>query len=133
MQPEDVGAEAGQEHVLFEMVLVDLLLEMLAQFAFAEDHESGVRYLLHDEVRRLDQVPLAFVRHERRDVADDRRLMGQPERFVHVDRRPREHVLDVDALVHRHRPIVGHAVGDEHLADRLRRGDEAVDLPVLPP
>ena len=66
----------GQQHVLLEMMLVDLLLEMLAQLAFAEDHESRVGDLLHDEVRRVDEMPLAFVRHERGDVADDRRVVG---------------------------------------------------------
>ena len=59
-------------------------------------------------------------------------LMRQPERLVDVDRRRRQHVLDVDAFVHGDRAIGGHAVGDEHLPDRLGRGDEAVDLPVLP-
>ncbi len=70
---EHVGAEAGQQHVLLEVVLVDLLLEMLAQLAFAEDDETRVGQLLHHEVRRLDQVALPFVRHQRGDVADDRR------------------------------------------------------------
>ncbi len=70
---EDVGAEAGQQHVLLEMVVVHLPLELLAQLAFAEDDEARVGHLLDDEVRRLDQIPLALVRHQRRDVADDRR------------------------------------------------------------
>ena len=91
---------------------------------------SGIS--LNDQVRGLDQVPLAFVRHQRGDVADDRRLMGQPEGLVHVDRRRREHVLDVDAFVNRDRPLAGNAVGDQHLPDRFRRGDEAVDLAMFP-
>ena len=78
-------------------------------------------------------MALALVRHERGDVADDRRVMRQPERLVHVDRRRGEHVLDVDAFVNRDRPLGRHAVGDEHLPDRLGRGDEAVHLPMLPP
>ena len=91
---------------------------------------SGIS--LHDQMRGFDQMPLALVRHQRGDVADDRRVMRQPERLVHVDRRRREDVLDVDAFVHRDRPLRGHAVGDQHLADRFGRGDEAVDLPMLP-
>ena len=70
---EHVGAEAGQQHVLLEMVLVHLLFEVLAQLAFAEDDEARVGHLLHDEMRGVDQVALSLVRHERGDVADDRR------------------------------------------------------------
>ena len=78
-------------------------------------------------------MALALVRHERRDVADDRRVMRQPERFVDVDRRRRDDMLDVDAFVDRDRALGGHAVGDEHLPDGFRGGDEAVHLPLLPP
>ena len=35
-------------------------------------------------------------------------------------------------FVDRDRALGGHAVGDEHLADGFGRGDEAVDLPLLP-
>ena len=56
----------------------------------------------------------------------------QPERLVHVDRRRGDHVLDVDAFVDGDRAVRRHAVGDQHLPDRFGRGDEAVDLAVLP-
>ena len=52
---EDVGAEAGQQHVLLEVMFADLPLELLAQLAFAEDDEPRVRDLLHDQVRRFDR------------------------------------------------------------------------------
>ena len=89
MQPSTSVRKPGQQHVLLEMVLVDLLLEALAQLAFAEDDEARVGHLLHHEVRGVDQMALPFVRHERRDVADDRRAVRQPERLVHVDRAAR--------------------------------------------
>ena len=73
MQPSTSVRKPGQQHVLLEMVLADLPLELLAQLAFAEDDEPRVGHLLHDEMRGLDQVALALVRHQRGDVADDRR------------------------------------------------------------
>jgi len=130
--PEDVGAKAGQQHVLFEMVLLDEMLELFAQLAFAEDDEARVGNLLHDQMRGLDEMALAFMWNERRDVADHRRLMRQPERFVHVDRQRGHHMIHVDALVDRHRLVTRHAVADEHLPDGFGRGDETVHLPVLP-
>ncbi len=129
---EDVGAEAGQQHVLFELVLAHLPLELLAQLAFTQNDEARVRHLPDDEVRGLDQVTVPFVRHQRGDIADDRRAVGQPECLVDVDGRRRQHMVDVDALVHRHRAVGWHAVADEHPPDGFRGGDEAVDLPVLP-
>ena len=101
MQPSTSVRKPGQQHVLLEMVLVHLLLQVFAQLAFAEDDEAGIGNLLHDEMRGVDQVALALVRHERGDVADDRRLMRQPERLVDVDRRRRDDVVDVDAFVDR--------------------------------
>jgi hypothetical protein len=83
-------------------------------------------------MRGLDQVALAFVGDERRDVADYRRLVREPERLVHVHSRHRCHVIDVDALVHRGDAIRGDAVRQEHLPNRLGGGDETVDLPMLP-
>ena len=73
---EHVGAESRQQHVLLEVILAHLTLEVLAQLAFAEDDEPRVRHLAHDEVRGLDEMALALVRHERGDVADDRRAGG---------------------------------------------------------
>ena len=83
-------------------------------------------------MRGVDEMALTLVRHQRRDVADDRRVVRQPEGLMDVDRWRCGHVFDVDAFVDRDRPLGGHAVGDEHLADGFRRGDEAVHLPVLP-
>ena len=37
-----------------------------------------------DERGRIDEVPLSLVRHERRDVADDRRAVRQPELGVRI-------------------------------------------------
>ena len=100
-----------------------------AQLPFAGDHEPRVRHLAHDERRRLDQVPLALVRHQRGDVADDRRAVRQPELLVQLrGRRPRRRARDrclrwtVTARARRTPSAT------QHLADRLRRADEAVHL-----
>ncbi len=114
------------------MMLVDLLLEMVTQLTFAENHEPRVGQLLDHQLRRIDQVALSLVRHQRRHVADHGRAVGQPERFVHVDRRHVLRALDVDPFVHRHGAIGWHAVADEHQANGFRGGDEAVDLAILP-
>jgi len=127
-----VGAESRQKHVLFEMVIADLAFELLAKLAFAENDEAGIRDFLDDQVCRLDQVALAFVRHERRDIADDRRMMWKPEGCVNVNRRDRDDTLDVDAFVNRDRLILRDTIGEQNAADGFGRGDEAVDLPVFP-
>ena len=106
---------------------------MLAQLAFAEHDEARVGNFLDDEVGRFYQVALPFVRHERGDVADHRRAMRQPERLVHVHRRRGGDVLDVDAFMNGDGPIRRHSIRQEQAADRVRRRDEAVDLPVFPP
>jgi len=129
---EHVGSESWQQHMLFQMVLANLPLERLSQLAFAQNNEACVGHLADNQVRGFDEMPLAFMRDERRDIADDGRLVREPERFVHVDRRRSDDVIDVDAVVHGHGVIGGHAVGEEHLPDRFGRRDEAVDLPVLP-
>ena len=83
-------------------------------------------------VRGFDEVTLALVRNEGRDVADDRRIVGKEEGFVDVHLGRRDHVADVDPFMDGDRPLLGHAVGDEHLPDRFGCGDEAVDLTVFP-
>ena len=118
--------------MFFEMVFANEVFEMLAQFSLAEDHESRIGQLLHDEVRRFNQVPMTLVRDERAHVADDRRMMRKKERLVNVDGRSGEHMLDVDAFVHRDDMRFGNTIGDEHRADRVGCRDEAVDLSVFP-
>ena len=118
--------------MLLEVVLMHQALEVLAQLAFAENDEPRVGNLTHHQVRGFDEIALSLVRHQCGDVANERRVMRQPQRFVHVDGGRRGNVRDIDALVHRHRAIGRHAVGDQHAPDRLGRGDEAIDLPVLP-
>ncbi len=118
--------------MLLETVLLDLPLERRPQLALARDHEARVRDFAHDERGGFDEVSLTFVRHQGGDIADERRLMGEEQLFVQVDGRRRRHTLEVDAFVNGHRPRRRHAVGHEHLSNRFRRADEAVDLPVLP-
>ena len=72
------------------------------------------------------------MRHKSRHIADDRRVVRQPERFVDVYRRRGDGPLNVDPFVYGHDAVGPHAVADEHLADGIRSRDEAVDLPVLP-
>ena len=109
-----------------------LAFEVVAQLALAQNHEARVGHLADHQMRGLHEMPLPLVRDERGDVADDRRLMRKPERLVHVHRRRRDDVLDVDPFVDGDGLCGRHAVGHEHLADGVRGGDEAVDLPVLP-
>ena len=130
---DDVGTESWQQHVLLQIAVAHEMLEVLAQLAFAEHDEARVGNFLDDEVGRFYQVALPFVRHERGDVADHRRAMRQPERLVHVHRRRGGDVLDVDAFMNGDGPIRRHSIRQEQAADRVRRRDEAVDLPVFPP
>src|SRR5439155_1978370 len=81
---EDVHAKAWQQHVLFQVVFVDLLLEMLAELSFAENHEPGVRDLADDEMSGVHEIALSFVRYERGDVADNRRAVRRKERLMEV-------------------------------------------------
>ena len=129
---ENVDPESRQQDVFLEMVFAHQTFEVFAQFAFAEDHEPDIGQLLHDEMRGFDQMPLALVRHQRADIPDHRRVMRKKESFVNVDGRRGQHMLDVDALVDRHDIRLGNTVGDQHRADRVRRGNEAVDLPMFP-
>ena len=105
MHPSTSVRNPGRKHVFLEVVVAHLTLERFAQLAFAEDDETDVRHLANDQARGLDEVALALVGNQRGDVADDRRMMGQPERLVHVDGRRRAHVIDVDAFVNGHRPF----------------------------
>ena len=59
------------------------------------------------------------MRHQCRDVADDRSVVREEERLVDVHGRDGAHVIDVDAFVHGDRALFRHAVGHEHLPDRL--------------
>jgi hypothetical protein len=117
--PQDVGPEPREEHVLFEMMIANLTLQLFAQLAFSEDDESGVGNLAHDQLGGFDEMALSFVRHERGDAADDRRVTGKPERFVDVDSRRAEDVIHVDPLVNRDRPVGGNAVTQQDPADRF--------------
>ena len=118
--------------MLFEMVFLDLSLQGLTELAFTRDHEARVGHARDDDRRRLDQVALPLVRHKRGDVADDGRVMGEPQLRMEVRGRRGLHVPEVDPLVDGDGAGRRHTVGDHHLADRLGCADEAVDLPVLP-
>ena len=62
--------------MLFQMVFVDLAFELIAQLTLTEDDESCVGNLLDDEARRLDEMALTLMRHERRDAMSGR--VGPP-------------------------------------------------------
>ena len=89
--------EARQKNVLLQVMSFDLLLERLLELAAPDDQEPRIRYLPQHQYCGLDQVSLAFVRHERRNVADDRCPMRQPELLVHIERRGRHDVPEIDA------------------------------------
>ena len=67
--------------MLFEMMLADLALEGVAQLALAENHEPRVGNFADDQMRGVDEMALALVRHERRDIADDRRADAAARRL----------------------------------------------------
>jgi len=129
---DDVGAETGKEHVTLKMPIADQPLERGAQLAFAEDDEPDVRHPLDEKVRRVDEIPVSLVRHQRGDVADDGAAVRQRERGVQVDRRGGSDGVHVDAFVNGHDPLRRHAVADQHLANGIGCRDEAIDLAVLP-
>ena len=91
VQRQDVGPKPGQDDVLLEMVVPDLLLERGLQLSFAGDDEARVGLLRQEPRGRVDQVPLALVRHQRRDVADERGVVRQPQLLVQLGRRRRRH------------------------------------------
>ena len=62
----------------------DLVLERRPQLALAGDDEARVGHLADDQRGGLDRVALALVRHQRGDVADDRRAVRQPEFLVQL-------------------------------------------------
>jgi hypothetical protein len=75
--------------------------------------------MLDDKVRGVDQVPLPLVRHQRRDIADNRRAVREKQRLVQVHRRRRRNVIDVDPLVNRDGALGRNPVGQQHLPDRF--------------
>ena len=104
-----------------------------AQLAFAEDDEVRVGDVAQHLRHRLDQKLLPLVRHQRADVDEHRHAVRQPELGVDVDGRQPADLGDIDAVVHDDDLIGRDAVVHEDVADGVRRGDEEIDLPVLPP
>ena len=60
------------------------------------------------------------------------RVRRQPELRMDVGGRFDLHAMEIDSLVNGDDAIGVDAVADEHLADGIRRGDEAIDLVILP-
>ena len=75
---------------------------------------------------------LSLVANQRGDVADDGRVVGEPELSVKIGRFGSIHAFDIDAFVNGDRAGAGHTISDQHLTDRFGRADEGVHLPVLP-
>jgi hypothetical protein len=75
-------------------------------------------------------VPLLL--RQRRDGADDRRMRRQPELRMYVRGSLCLHAMQIDPFVDGDHPVGVDAVSDQHLMDRLRGGDEAVHLVILP-
>ena len=57
-----IGPEPTQHDVAFQMLAVNLLLQRFSEFAFAKDHEPGVRDVTDNERRGFDEVMLALLR-----------------------------------------------------------------------
>ena len=66
-----IGPEPTQHDVAFQMLAVNLLLQRFSEFAFAKDHEPGVRHVTYNERRGFDEVVLALLGCESADVAHD--------------------------------------------------------------
>ena len=106
---------------------------VFAELALAEDDEARIGHGLHHEVRRVDQVALALVRaRARRRCRRPARRCGRKNVSCRFTGGAACDVCQVDAFVDRHRLIGRHAVLEQHAADGVGRGDETVDLPVLP-
>ena len=101
---EDVGAEARQQHVLLEVVLVDLPLEVLAQLALAEDDEARVGHLAarRGAPRRSGSAGPCAARARRR-CRRAGAWCGSQNASCTFTAGAACDVLDVDALVHRDR------------------------------
>src|SRR5690242_15667989 len=78
-------------------------------------------------------MPLALVRHERSDVADNRRMMRKPELPVEIRGLRAFNPIDIDAFVNSDGSRSRNAVPDQHLSNRVRRADETINLTILPP
>src|SRR5204863_287569 len=76
-----------EQHVLLQTVILDLPLERGPQLSFTRDHEPRVRHMRQNKARGLDEVPLPFVGYERGDVADDWRVVREPEILMKRRRR----------------------------------------------
>ena len=131
-QLHGVIAEPGEKHVAFEMLVANVLFECRSQLTIADDDESRVWDLTHRNRGGVDQMMLTLVRHERRDVPDDRRLGWQVERGPHVRWLQSDNPFDVNAFVDDGDLAAWDAVGDEPVADHAAVGDEPVHLRVGP-
>jgi hypothetical protein len=109
-----------------------LTFERRAQLPLAHDHESSVGHLAHHERRSVYQISVAFLLGQRSDRAHDGRARRQPELSVNVCGGLDLHAMQIDPFVHGDDAIAIDAIADEHGANRVGRGDEAVDLVILP-
>ena len=118
--------------MFLEMQTLDLPLEGSFQLALADDQKARVRDALQHEGRRVDEVALPFVWDERCHIADNRRLVREPELLVHVQRRRSTDALEVDPVIDEDRAVGRDPVRDQHRSDLGGDADEAFDLPIFP-
>ena len=111
---------------------MDLLLEWMPEVAFPEDDEMHFGHVPHGERKGVEQIPLTLVIDKGSDVHDDRDAVRQPEFTMQICRRDAADAFDIDAVVHHADAVARDAVLIEHLADGVRGGNEAGDLPMLP-
>src|SRR5688572_27941108 len=116
----------------FEMLALDLLFECRTQFAFAKNHEPGIRESVEDDRGSLNEMELALLRDERADVADDRRMSREKKCGMYVGRRKVHDALDVNALMDDCGLLPRDAVRDEPISNGLADCDETGDASVLP-
>lgn len=111
---------------------MDLLLEWTPEFAFPEDDEMQFGHVPHGERKGVEQIPLTLVIDKGSDVHDDWDAVRQPEFPMQICGSDVADAFDIDAVVHHADAVARDAVLIEHLADGVRGGDEAGDLPMFP-
>ncbi len=133
MPREGVRPETCQKDVLVEVQVLDLSLERVGELTAAHDDEARIGYGLDHAGGGVDQVPLALVGHQRRDVANDGGFVRKPELLVCAERGGSVDVFEVDALVDDRGPILWYSVSDQHRLNTAGRTNEELDLTILPP
>ena len=126
MQPTARRSGSRAAGRAFRGVVAHLFLELLAQLAFAEDHEPRIGDLAHDQVRRLDEVPLPLCGPGAATLPTTGAWCGsQNASWTFTGGAAATCSTSMPSCTVTV-ALGRNAVGDEHLPDGLGGGDEAV-------